>query len=249
VTEYRWNISDFAAGFDAGAEHIHPYYIELQGRIVDLLPFDRRAAFLLVDAGGGSGRLVERFLDKFQAARAIIIDQSAPFLALAERRLERFADRIDCRQARLQDDWTSNLPQPPSAIVSMSAIHHLEPSEKLQLYQRCFEVLSEPGVFINADEVRPLDDNDYLARCKAWVAHKKRAMAAGLIPASIQPALRQWEERNVGGFGTPRRSGDDCHETVQDQLSYLSRAGFPKVGCPWQRDMWAVLFAEKHAIP
>ena len=25
VAEYRWNISQFAAGFDVAAEHIHPY--------------------------------------------------------------------------------------------------------------------------------------------------------------------------------------------------------------------------------
>jgi SAM-dependent methyltransferase len=244
VAEYRWNVSDFAAGFDASAEHIHPYYIELQDCVIDLLPFDANAPFLVIDAGGGSGRLVERFLDKFRAAEAIIIDQSAPFLALAERRLEKFADRIDCRQVRLQEDWTKQLPRQPSAIVSMSAIHHLDSSEKRQLYRRCFDALSQPGVLINADEVRPEDDNDYLARCKAWVAHKKRAMAAGLISASIHPALRQWEERNVGGFGKPRQSGDDCHETVRVQLEYLSQAGFQTVTCPWEKEMWAVLFAK-----
>ena len=246
--EYRWNVSDFATGFDESAEHIHPYYLELQSRIIDLLPFDRGSDLLLVDAGGGSGRLVERFLDQFEAARAIIVDQSAPFLALAERRLQRFGDRVDCRQARLQEQWTRHLPQHPAAIVSMSAIHHLEPSEKMKLSQDCFEALTKPGVFVNADEVRPVDNSEYLARCQAWVAHKKRAMAAGLISESIHPALRQWEERNVGGFGSPRRSGDDCHETVQAQLNYLRDAGFEKVHCPWQKEMWAILFAEKRVV-
>jgi hypothetical protein len=70
-------------------------------------------------------------------------------------------------------------------------------------------------------------------------------MTAGLIPASIHPALRGWEERNVGRFGEPRQSGDDCHETVQDQLAYLSAAGFTTVECPWEKEMWAILFAAK----
>jgi hypothetical protein len=245
VAEYRWNVSEFASGFDAAAEHIHPYYLALQERVIDLIPFPLDHEFLVVDAGGGSCRLVERLLDRYEEAGAVIIDQSAPFLALAERRLARFRGRARCHQARLQDDWSRALSRRPGAIVSMSAIHHLEPSEKETLYRRCFELLDEHGVLINADEVRPVDDADYLRRCQAWVEHKKRAMAAGLIPDSIHPALRQWEERNVFGFGSPRRSGDDCHETIAAQLEYLSRAGFRTAACPWQAGMWAVLHAEK----
>jgi hypothetical protein len=127
----------------------------------------------------------------------------------------------------------------------MSAIHHLDPAEKSDFYRRCFQALATPGIFINADEVRPESDDDYLARCRRWVAHKKQAMEAGLIHPSIHPALRQWEARNVGGFGGPRQSGDDCHEAVGVQLGYLSRAGFPTVHCVWERDMWAVLVAAK----
>jgi SAM-dependent methyltransferase len=241
VVEYRWNISEFAAGFDAAAEHIHPHYIELQDCVLDLLPLRSDSEFLLVDAGGGSGRFVEKLLNRFGKARAIIVDQSAAFLALAERRLAAFGPRADCRLARLQDDWTAKLPQPPAAIASMSAIHHLEPAEKKDLYRRCFDSLESGGVFINADEVRPADDDEYLARCRAWVAHKKRAMAAGLIPESIHPALRGWEERNVVRFSEPRKSGDDCHETIEAQLGYLTDAGFRQADCPWQREMWAIL--------
>ena len=243
--EYRWNISEFAAGFDAAAEIIHPYYIELQDRVLDLLPFSRESDFLLVDAGGGSGRLVEKFLNRFAPARAIIIDQSSAFLALAERRLAAFGPRTECRLARLQDDWTASLPQPPAAIVSMSAIHHLEPAEKRDLYRRCFEALVPDGLLVNADEVRPENDEEYLARCRAWVAHKKRAIAAGLIPESIHTALRGWEERNVLRFGEPRKSGDDCHETIDAQLGYLTAAGFRQVSCPWQEQMWAILHGVK----
>jgi tRNA (cmo5U34)-methyltransferase len=245
VVEYRWNVSEFASGFDAAAEFINPFYIELQDRILGMLPFATNADFLLVDAGGGSGRFVARLLTQCPAAHAVIVDQSGAFLALAERRLDAFGARAGYRQARLQDDWTSSLPRAPAAIVSMSAIHHLEPAEKNDLVRRCFQALEPGGVFINADEVRPVDDADYLGRCQAWVAHKKRAMQAGVIPASMQPALRQWEERNVLRFGQPRRSGDDCHETVEAQLAYLAAAGFTRVECPWQQEMWAVLFGEK----
>jgi SAM-dependent methyltransferase len=245
MVEYRWNISEFATGFDAAAEFIHPYYNELQQRIIELLPFQENSDCLIVDAGGGSGRFIELILKRFPGVRALIVDQSAAFLGLAERRLAVFGHRAECRLARLQDNWTDDLVQPPAAVVSMSAIHHLEPSEKRDLVRRCYDSLAHGGVFINGDEVRPADDADYLARCRAWVAHKKHAIQKGLIPASIQPALRQWEERNVVHFGEPRKSGDDCHETVAAQLEYLTAAGFVAVDCPWQQEMWAILFGAK----
>jgi tRNA (cmo5U34)-methyltransferase len=245
VAEYRWNVTEFAAGFDAGAEYIHPHYIRLQDLVIELLPFAADDEFLVVDAGGGSGRLAEKILQKFLRARAVIIDQSIPFLALAERRLAAFGGRAECRQSRLQDDWIRELAPIHGAIVSMSAIHHLDPDEKQDLYRRCYDALEPGGVFINADEVRPEDDGDYLARCQAWVAYKKQAMQAGLIPESIHPALRQWAERNVTRFGEPRKSGDDCHETAETQLGYLRSCGFSRVQCPWQREMWAVLHAVK----
>ena len=243
--EYRWNVTDFAAGYDAAAEHIHPHYTELHGRVLDLLPLTADAECLLVDAGGGSGRLVERFLTRFVRARAIIIDQSEAFLSLARERLSRFGARVECRLARLQDRWTDDLREPPAAIVSMSAIHHLDPAEKQDLYRRCFAALRPGGVFINADEVRPADDAEYLARCREWVDHMHRVMHAGLVPAPMCENLRKWEDRNVTHFGQPRKSGDDCHETIDAQLAYLADAGFSRVDCPWQREMWAILHGVK----
>jgi SAM-dependent methyltransferase len=241
MAEYRWNVSEFAAGYDAAAEHIHPYYLEIQGVILQSLPFPRDAEFLLVDAGGGSGRLVERFLRQFPRARALIVDQSEAFLALAQQRLSAFGDRAVCRLARLQDDWTPDLPAAPAAIVSMSAIHHLDPGEKQDLYQRCHAVLAPGGVFLNGDEVRATDDAAYLAQVQAWASQMHRVMDAGLAPAIIHPALLGWEARNVGGFGTPRHSGDDCHEPVAAQLGYLRAGGFATVEVLWQKEMWAVM--------
>ena len=52
-----------------------------------------RKRLSLVDIGGGSGGLAERVLEQFAGAHVTVVDQSEPFLALAERRLARFAPR------------------------------------------------------------------------------------------------------------------------------------------------------------
>lgn len=237
---YRWNTSDFAVGYDASAEIVHPHYRAIQDAILDLLP-PEDGPRVIVDLGGGSGRLMERILERWPLVTGVVIDQSEPFLALAERRLQPFGSRVMCILSQLQDDWPSQLPAPPQAIVSMSAIHHLEAAEKQRLYQRCFDVLESSGELLNGDEVRPPDDADYLAELTAWAEHMRQSLAAGNVAAAFHPALEQWIDRNVNRFGQPKKTGDDCHETIEAQLAYFQEAGFSIADCPWRKAMWAVL--------
>jgi tRNA (cmo5U34)-methyltransferase len=244
---YRWNTSDFAAGYDAAAGIIHPHYRAIQDEILRLLPLNETTAPLVVDLGGGSGRLMERILDQWPAAKGAVVDQSEPFLALAERRLARFGERASCVFSQLQDDWPSQLPgftaaptRRVTAFVSMSAIHHLEPAEKETLYRRCAELLVPRGVLLNGDEVRPTDEGEYLTVLQNWAGHMQRQMAGGNIPDAFHPALCGWIDRNVTRFGEPKKTGDDCHETIAAQLDYF-RAARLNADVPWQRELWAVL--------
>ena len=243
MEEYRWNAEQLAHGYNVAAQRIHPYYEEIQDKILDLIEH-LGSKITLVDAGGGSGRLLEKFLCRCPASRAILIDQSKSFLNLARQRLQRFGDRARVHAARLQDDWSPIVDQ-PHAIVSMSAIHHLESAEKRELYERLFLSLAPNGVFINGDEIRANDDAVYLKQCKAWAAHMHVLMDQQQVPESIYQPLLQWEARNVDGFGIPKSSGDDCHETIEVQCGYLKDAGFASVAVPWQKEMWAIFKAVK----
>lgn len=245
MSDYRWNISDFAVTYDQAAEKVHPYYLELQDAVLREFSFADGAGVLILDAGGGSGRLMERALNQWPQATGIVLDQSEPFLALAERRLSRFGKRAKCIQARLQDDWPALLPAPLTAIVSMSAIHHLDPAEKQAFYRRCYDALVPGGILLNGDEVRPASKDEYRALLEEWSAHMQRGMAGGSIPPGIHTALRGWIERNVTHFGQPKQSGDDCHETADAQIGYLHAAGFTAAGIPWREKIWALLSARK----
>lgn len=245
MSDYRWNFSEFALAYDQAAEQVHPYYLELRDAILDELAFEQDAELLIVDAGGGSGRLMERALDRWPRASGLVFDQSEPFLALAERRLARFGGRANCLQARLQEDWSNLLPSPAAAIVSMSAIHHLDPAEKQAFYQRCFDALTTGGRLLNGDEVRPKDDAQYLPILQEWAAMWKAGIASGAIPPGIHAALHGWIDRNIARFGEPKQSGDDYHETAETQLAYLRSAGFVEAKVPWQKKLWALLAARK----
>jgi SAM-dependent methyltransferase len=245
MKSYRWNTSAAAEAFDLAAQFIHPLYLTVQDQVIRQLHFDPGDTFWLVDLGAGSGRLVERILDKFSNSRAVLIDQSEPFLAIAERRLRRFGDRAVLVQKRLQEDCASALPAKPQAFVSMSAIHHLDAAEKQALFSRCYDTLASGGVFINGDEYRPETDAEYLAVLQWWTKQKELAEQRGLIPESFRPMFDAWYDRNIRRFGEPKTSGDDCHETVAAQIGYLQNVGFKDVVNTWAEKLWAVVTARK----
>ena len=248
MAEYRWNELDNARGYDQASEHVHPYYREIQDVILDRLAPGCDQTGWIVDLGGGSGRLAERILARWPNAKVCVVDQSQPFLTLAAERLGRFGGRAVCLPVRLQDDWSRQLPESPRAIVSMSAIHHLDTSEKQALYAQAAHCLTPGGLLLNGDEVRPPRDEDYLAECRRWSEHMHRVMDEGLIPDCLRDGLHAWITRNVDQFGGPRASGDDCHETADAQLGYCSAAELISERVVWQRDLWAMLFAQKPAL-
>lgn len=245
MTNYRWNTTDFAEGYDAAAPEIHPFYAAVQDAIVAAVRehADQRGAFdyQIVDLGGGSGRLIEKLLTKLPYAQATIVDQSEPFLAIAERRLQRFADRVKFVVSRLQNNWSAKLQNKPQAIISTSAIHHLEPNEKRALYQQVFDGLAPGGLFLNGDEVRPPSDADYRHVMEWWTDLMRTNMANGRIPHIFHPAAQGWIDRNVARFGEPKKSGDDCHETAEAQLNYFRDAGFQTADVQWSQSLWSIL--------
>lgn len=249
MAEYRWNTSAFAEGYDAAAPEIHPYYVPVQEQIVQLLTAHLQSRrddnYHVVDIGGGSGRLLEKVLTALPQATATIVDQSEAFLAIAERRLAQFGNRIEFLISRLQENWSAKLSKQPQAIVSSSAIHHLEPAEKQTLYQQVATALTSGGLFLNGDEVRPASDAEYRATMERWADFMRAGMSSGKIPEIFHPAAQGWIERNVTRFGEPKKSGDDCHETSAVQLEYFRAAGFRDADVPWQRELWSVLRGQR----
>ena len=96
------------------------------------------------------------------------------------------------------------LPAQPAAIISTSAIHHLEPHEKRQVYQQCYDALEPLGILANGDEIRDEDDAKYRAAVEQWAAHMRQVMAAGRVNEVFAAMCDKWIDRNVGHFGEPR---------------------------------------------
>ena len=217
---YRWNADQAAADYDAAAPAIHPFYDEVQRAVLDLLPFGAADRPHLVDLGGGSGRLVQRALERLPGATATVVDPSAAFLRLAAERLAPLARRVRFVCCGAEDGWADRLHR-PDAILSTSALHHLDGDQKSAVYRACHAALAPGGVFVNGDEHRPPSDVAYRGLLEAWGDHMESQLAIGAIPDSFRAVVDAWRRRNLDGFGGPRESGDDCHETVEEQAARL----------------------------
>jgi len=242
---YRWNQSELAAAYDRDADQVHPCYREVQDAILEETASVLDSGECVVDLGGGSGRLIERMLERFPQVTAVLVDQSESFLEIAAQRLHRFGERFRCVVSRLQEDWQQQIPEPVRAVVSMSAIHHLDPAEKQRCYRQAFRALAPGGVFANGDEVRPESDEDYLAMCRRWGEHMRAGIADSRISPPMAVACEKWRERNIEQWDQPRVSGDDCHETTALQLAYLRTAGFETARAGWSHELWTVLVARR----
>lgn len=240
TTTYRWNVRQAAADYDAAGPVIHPCYNEVQQAVVAALPFTSGDTPHIVDLGGGSGRLAERVLEAFPASSVTVIDPSGAFLQLASERLRRFGQRARLLVRRAQEGW-EGLVGRPNAIISTSALHHLDGSEKNAVFAKCHAALAESGIFINGDEYRPPSDIAYRSLLEQWGEHMESAVAIGTIPDTFREVVAKWRRRNLDDFGGPRESGDDCHETVEEQTARLYGAGFKQVETAWKDRLWVVL--------
>ena len=175
----------------------------------------------------------------------MLVDQSEPFLALAERRLRPFTSRATLVQRRLQDNWAADLAAAPDAIVSTSAIHHLEPAEKRALFAPLLCHAPARRRLYQWRRVSTGERRRIPALLEDWSGHMNAAIDAGRIPASFRQTLDHWYDRNIRGFGEPKTSGDDCHETLTTQVGYLQDAGFAQVETVWAERLWGVIKAGK----
>jgi tRNA (cmo5U34)-methyltransferase len=107
------------------------------------------SATRILELGTGTGETARRVLARHARAALVGIDESASMLEQARAELP---DGTDLRVARLQE----SLPEGPFDLVfSALTVHHLDSSEKADLFRRIAAVLRPGGRFVLGDVVVP----------------------------------------------------------------------------------------------
>lgn len=239
-----------AETYDRMCRLLVPKYDFLQDEVLDLLPIapDQEAVF--VDLGAGSGILLEKVLARWPRAKCYWVDYSQDFFQVAREKLACFDGRAEYILSPIEADWESQIGGQVDAILSMSAIHHLEETEKKTLYRRCWETLRPGGWFFNIDEMKTISQDAYLSSMHLWIKHvqeTRQELAADRLPdyQKWKNRFDNWELRNVVNIGKPKTKGDDIHQDFISQVNWLREIGFSKVDVFIKYHLWCAIGGRK----
>jgi ubiquinone/menaquinone biosynthesis C-methylase UbiE len=132
---------------------------------------------VVLDVGGGYGRLTRTVLERFPSARVVMHDFSPPMLARASAYLAPFSGRYTAVRADLRDpEWTAALGGPFDAVMSAIAIHNVrEPKSIARVYQEVCGLLRPGGQFLNLDRLEGSTVADHVG----WL------LQAGFDPTTV----------------------------------------------------------------
>lgn len=239
-----------AETFDKMVQTLVPKYDFLQNELFNIVDFAEDACINVVDLGAGSGILIEKILKRYPNSKCYWVDYSKQFLDVAKKRLDRYGDRVDFILSSFEDDWENKIDDNVHLVVSMSAIHHLETKEKVDLYRRAYSVLQPKGWFFNIDEMKTLYFEAYKNSMLFWADYVNQSKSN--IPTDQMQYyenwnnhFNNWKTRNIEYINTPKQKGDDLHESFIDQLNWLKGSGFKTVDLFLKYHLWCVIGGQK----
>ncbi len=239
-----------ARAYDKMVGYLLPRYDFLQDEMIRLIFAHGKANKLVVDLGAGSGILLDKILTRYPQAQCCWMDYSDDFHKVALQRLARHGQRVQFVLSPLEDDWESQLSEPPEVICSMSAIHHLETDDKKSLYARCHKLLKPGGWLFNLDEMSTVSKDAYMNTLKHWVKHVEKVRSE--IPKDLldfylawQEKFKLWKIRNIDNAAKPKSKGDDIHEGYIEQMQWLRQTGFVDVDLFVKFQLWSLIGGRK----
>lgn len=212
--------------YTATIERCFPRYREMLCSLVDYLPRKEMQYQRILEIGCGTGNLSVLLSNEFPSANLHVLDLSGESLDVCRTRLLGHSQvqtlHRDIRQAEFPA-------QSFDLVISSIAIHHLTSAEKRDLFARCYDWLTPSGVFALADQFRGSTPELYSRHIDHW---KQASLAAG----SSEDEFEMWMQH---------QREHDHHDTLVDQLAWLSEAGFNKPDCVWRCFLWCVVLAHK----
>lgn len=200
----------------------------------DLIP-ESAQPFRVDELACGEGLLSRAILQRHPLARVRAFDASGAMIEAASATNAAFGNRFSARAGTLQD-YAPDPADPPSAVVSSLAIHHLDADGKQALFRRVVEGLAPGGCLLIADLVEPATAAARRLAARTWDEEVARQAAAAQVPA----AAAAFRDDGWNHFALAEPDPLDMPSPLFEQLCWLSRAGFESVDVFWMRAGHAV---------
>lgn len=213
-----------AQEYDAERKKFLPCFDAFYQDTTDFIARSIAKPHRVLDLGAGTGLLTMYWYSHFPNTEYVLTDVSVGMLDVARKRFHGMENvTYDVR------DYSLSLPGADiDVIISALSIHHLEHSDKQQLFQRIYEKLPEGGVFVNYDQ--------FSGETEAMTCMMDCYWTDGLMHSGLsEQSLERWRER--------RKFDREC--SLQDEITWLKAVGFQTVQCVFSHQKFSVLVAIK----
>ncbi len=212
--------------YDSWMKKALPSYRDLFGIPLELVPFKPDAVIDVLDLGAGTGLFSKHVLEKYPRARFVLYDLATTMLDVAK---ERFHDHAAQFRYIIGDYRNIQNVGAFDLVISSLSIHHLEDTEKKELFRRIYDLLGPAGLFINIDQIKGPTPALKKLYWDTWLEKVRRS---GEPEERIQASIQ-------------RRTTFDKDALLTDQLEWLREAGFTDVDCIYKNYFIGVFYAKK----
>lgn len=213
------SFDSIARKYDTQRRNLIPCYDDFYGMATELATRGNPAPRVL-DVGAGTGLMTQHILEKRPDAVCTLVDFAEEMLKIAR---QRFSGLANVRYVS-GDYQDADMGSGYDVIVSALSIHHLDDPGKERLYRRLYGLLSDGGVFVNADQMlgaTPGIEADYQRR---W---REKIMMSDIPDAEKTAAIGRMKM--------------DRPATLADNLQWLRDAGFRDVDVYYKYYNFAVI--------
>jgi len=232
--QQSWQGRERVMHYEQRADLLIPKRREMLATIVRVLPFPSEASLRVMDLGAGTGALAEVVLDRYPRAQVLCIDNSSEMVEAGRAKFAARGEQVQFLVRDLESAlWGNDLAGPWHAILSSLAINLLTDEAKQQVYKQCWALLEPGGLFVSADRIRggtPAIDAMYH---EFWLEHMVR-QSREVLGKEVDIETVRERQRTADAA-----AGIKC-ANLEQNLAWLTEAGFVAVECYFKHWQWAV---------
>lgn len=213
-----------AKEYDINRKRFIPCFEDYYESTTKFLTSNIKAPKRVLDLGAGTGLLTSFWYKYFPESEYVLVDIADKMLEVA---IERFSGLENVSYQVL--DYAKELPDEAfEIIISALSIHHLENTDKAELFQRIYDKLPTGGIFVNYDQFC-----GETVEMSTWFNSywEKQLSQSGLSELDLE----RWMER--------RKFDKEC--SVKDEMAMLQKFNFRNVENVYTSQKFAVIVAIK----
>ena len=196
--------------------------------VLRMIPHPIDAPIRVLDIGAGYGALASAVLTDRPNATAVCVDASQAMLQLGRERTADFEQRMSFVQGSLESpDWLKSVDGAFDAVISARALHHFTENQRRRyIFKEVFNLVRTGGCFINADNVR--------GATKSLTQRYRTARDEYLDRIMRQTSGGKTNLAEVRALTPSSYHGPHNNGFLEEELAWLTEAGFVDVDCFWK---------------